>query len=570
MTLLRRGVRTWRSEQPHVRRQLQFAVVFVITVVGLLVTGLTPTSWNALFSAIVCLLVTTVAAAVFPWRRIAVPWRLVIPLGSMLAVGLLRAGTGEGASPYGFLIILPALAVGAESRKRWPLLLVAVGCDLVVFLPYLVLANAGPFTSEILLRGLFTPFIATLAALAVHELTRSVRERIVSMRELQQEQERLLRRTQRDAEELVETSRALRGARDAFGSVLDAVTEQSIIATDRDGIIRIFNPGAEKLLGVRRADVLGARHVTDFHLPAELAEQDEAGRSGFRALVAEATEGRPVVLDRTYLAGDGHEITVHLAVTPRYDQRGKVIGFLFVATDMTEAKEIARVKDEFVSLISHELRTPLSSILGYLELIMDDEDNPLNDEQVQYLTIVDRNANRLLRLVGDLLFAAQVEAGKFAIEKSAVDLVAVIAAAAETAMPAAASAGVRMESALPQAPVLVNGDAVRLGQACDNLLSNAVKFTPNGGEVCISLAVDEDGRTAVIEVRDTGYGISADEVESLGTRFFRASTAAHHAISGIGLGLSITRAIVLAHHGEMAVRSVEGSGTTFSVRLPVG
>ena len=119
-------------------------------------------------------------------------------------------------------------------------------------------------------------------------------------------------------------------------------------------------------------------------------------------------------------------MAVQVAATPRLDENGHRVGFIFVATDMTQAREFARLKDEFVGLISHELRTPLSSILGYLELMRDDEDAPLSEEQLQYLGVAERNAHRLLRLVGDLLFTAQVESGRFPLDIKDVELGAVV------------------------------------------------------------------------------------------------------------------------------------------------
>jgi signal transduction histidine kinase len=113
----------------------------------------------------------------------------------------------------------------------------------------------------------------------------------------------------------------------------------------------------------------------------------------------------------------------------------------------------------------------------------------------------------------------------------------------------------------------VLGDAQRLGQACDNLISNAIKFTPRGGSVTVSLEVI-DGK-AVITVSDTGMGIPEDELDKLFARFFRASTATRAAVPGVGLGLSITRAIVIAHHGELTVESEVGVGTHFIMKLPV-
>jgi signal transduction histidine kinase len=266
------------------------------------------------------------------------------------------------------------------------------------------------------------------------------------------------------------------------------------------------------------------------------------------------------------LGADGTRIPVHLTVTARRDTSGAIVGYMFVATNMTEAVEVARLKDEFVSLISHELRTPLSSILGYLELLREEETAELTTTQLQYVAVAERNAHRLLRLVGDLLFTAQVEAGSFHLDKRELDLALIVAASAESVSPAAASAGVTVVADIA-AGVIVEGDPVRLGQAVDNLMSNAIKYTPRGGTVTLGLAVD--GPQAVVTVADDGMGIAADEMDKLFGRFFRATTATTNAVPGIGLGLTITRAIVTAHRGEMRVASEEGIGTSFSFTLPL-
>jgi PAS domain S-box-containing protein len=185
-------------------------------------------------------------------------------------------------------------------------------------------------------------------------------------------------------------------------SVIDAVTEQAIIGTDPDGVIRVWNPGAEKMLGLPRPEVVRKRSIVEFHLPEELEREADSNGSapGLAALVHAAQEHGSDVRDWTYVAADGQQRTVSVAVTPRTDDRGAHAGWNFVGTDMTEARATERMKDQFVSLISHELRTPLTSILGYLELVLEDE-QLLTDEQRTYLTTVERNADRLLRLVGD-------------------------------------------------------------------------------------------------------------------------------------------------------------------------
>jgi PAS domain S-box-containing protein len=377
-------------------------------------------------------------------------------------------------------------------------------------------------------------------------------------------------------DELQVATRMLQARAQTMTSVIDAVTEQSIIGTDVDGVIRVWNPGAERMLGLPRADVVRRRSITEFHLPEEL---DDAG-GGLAALVRTAQEQGSDVRDWTYVAADGAELTVSVAVTPRTDDRGVHAGWNFVGTDMTEARATERMKDQFVSLISHELRTPLTSILGYLELVLDDPD--LGEESRAHLGTVERNAQRLLRLVGDLLFTAQVDAGRFSLQPADVDLADVVRAAEETVRVTAAATGVEVLVDVPDGGLVVHGDAVRLGQACDNLVSNAVKFTPAGGRVTLALrsawrtadgaVVDAPQDDAVpvarLTVSDTGIGIPAGEQGQLFARFFRASTARRHAVPGVGLGLAITRAIAAAHDGTLEVASVEGRGTTFTLTLP--
>jgi signal transduction histidine kinase len=291
-----------------------------------------------------------------------------------------------------------------------------------------------------------------------------------------------------------------------------------------------------------------------------------SGMDDFSALVDTVRAGYADVRDWTYVRADGKQVPVQVAATPRLDENGHRVGFIFVATDMTQAREFARLKDEFVGLISHELRTPLSSILGYLELMRDDDEAPLSQEQLQYLGVAERNAHRLLRLVGDLLFTAQVESGRFPIDITDAELRSVVGASVESATPVAATAGVELVCDVPDETVEVRGDTVRLGQAVDNLVSNALKFTPSGGRVTVSLR--REGDEAVVAVTDTGIGIPAVELSQLSQRFFRASTATRNAVPGVGLGLTITKAIVTAHGGRLDIASEEGVGTSISLRLP--
>ena len=228
--------------------------------------------------------------------------------------------------------------------------------------------------------------------------------------------------------------------------------------------------------------------------------------------------------------------------------------------------ELDRLKDSLIASVSHELRTPLTSIGGYAELLLEGEAGELTGHQERFIKVINRNARRLLRVVGDLLFAAEVDAGKLSLERRDVDLAELARECADAARPSADSKGVTLHLEDEAVPA-VRGDYSRLGQLLDNLISNAIKFTPEGGRVDVRLSATPG--TAVVEVADTGIGIAAGEQDNLFERFFRTTGATDRAIQGTGLGLSIARAIAELHGGTITFRSEEGAGTTFRVELPL-
>ena len=232
---------------------------------------------------------------------------------------------------------------------------------------------------------------------------------------------------------------------------------------------------------------------------------------------------------------------------------------------LEELKGLDRLKDEFVASVSHELRTPLTSIRGYLELVLDGEAGELKPEQRNFLAVVDRNTERLLRLVSDLLDVAQIESGRLALDVDEEDLSQFVAEAVEAARPVALDRGIDLELQT-NGGARVRIDRTRLAQVLDNLLSNALKFTDPGGRV--DVRVSAPNGVVAVEVADTGMGISPDEQAKLFQRFYRTAAAGEHAIPGTGLGLWISKAIVEAHGGEIAVDSGVGRGTTFRVELP--
>jgi PAS domain S-box-containing protein len=367
-------------------------------------------------------------------------------------------------------------------------------------------------------------------------------------------------------------------ARLKLGAIVESVPD-AIIGTDLEDRVTSWNPGAESLYGFAAEEALG--QVFAFHLPPD--------RAGERTeLVARVAKGEALRNFETVRARkDGTLLDISLTISPIQDASGTLVGFATIAQDITARKrteeererllheledqnerlrELDRLKDEFVALVSHELRTPLTSIRGYLELVLEGEAGDLTDDQRQFLGVVERNAHRLLALVGDLLFLAQIEAGRLSLEVGAVDLSAIAAESVETARPIAEEKGITLT--LATGPLaLVAGDRARLAQLLDNLISNGVKFTPAGGRV--DVRVRGQRGQALVEVRDTGMGIPSDEQVHLFERFFRTAQATEQAIPGTGLGLAISKAIVHGHGGQITVASAEGSGTTFRVSIPI-
>jgi len=238
---------------------------------------------------------------------------------------------------------------------------------------------------------------------------------------------------------------------------------------------------------------------------------------------------------------------------------------------IAQLRELDEAKNALVSTVSHELRTPLTSISGYVEMLLDGDGGALPPTATEMLQVVDRNATRLRSLIEDLLTQSRIEAGRLRTTVTRIDLHEVLTDVTSSIEPIAESGGVELRTQLPEPGTLcIEGDLRQLEQAVTNLLANAVKFTPAGGRVdLVAEAADPSGLEADIIVRDTGIGIPRNELPQLFDRFFRASNAAEAQIPGTGLGLTIVHEIVLAHGGQLDVKSEVGVGTTFRIRLPL-
>ena len=229
--------------------------------------------------------------------------------------------------------------------------------------------------------------------------------------------------------------------------------------------------------------------------------------------------------------------------------------------------ELARTKDEFLTMVTHELRNPLSVITSTAALFDDELDELTGEQQRGYLRIIARNAQRLAVMADDLLDLARLESGHLAMDPTATDLCDVIAQAVQAH--AAPAAGKRLTIVLNLPEQLdLHGDPQRLRQVADNLLSNAIKYTPAGGTITITAGLDGTGQTITWTIADTGIGIPQAEQSRLFRRFYRASTAVAKRIPGTGLGLVITRTIIECHHGTITLARHSGPGTTFTIELP--
>lgn len=508
---------------------------------------------------------------------------LIIPMVDIVGFGMFRSGTGGVHSLFGALILIPVVWLATAPGVRY-VVLVALLTSLNYMLPYFA---APPTTGIEWLRGVISPLVFAAVAAVINELSRQQRRRVEEAERLAEERTRAIELNETMIEQLQAGEKEYQALLCSFESLWSSITAQAIFASDTHGRVQAWTPGAERLFGFTEQQAIGNVSVDRFfpasalqsltddypliaatsacETPSATLDQTNVA-DGIRALFSATDMSVALEVDLDVLTGAGHTVPARVTVTQRRDGTGEQLGYLLVITDESRNAEVVRMKDEFVGMVSHELRTPLSSIIGFLDLLQNDPEQPLSPDQGDFVEVIDRNAKRLLALVGDLLFTAQVESGSFPLTLSEFDLLQSLAAAVQSAQPNALRGGVELVMELPEAPLTISGDPTRIGQAIDNLLSNAIKFTPKGGRVIIGAR--GSGDNVELWVRDTGLGIPQDELGQLFTRFFRASTATRNAVPGIGLGLTIIRAIVIAHGGSVSVKSDEGEGTEFQVSLP--
>jgi len=325
----------------------------------------------------------------------------------------------------------------------------------------------------------------------------------------------------------------------------------AVIATDRTGKVMLLNRAAEELLQIGRDQAQGrlAREVlTDRRLVAMLEDATARGQV--------AAEELP--------AGAHHDRVIEAHCAPITGDESDVIGAVAVLRDVTVLRHTERLRRELTANVSHELRTPLTSIKGFAETLLH---GALKDEaaSVRFLTIIDSEANRLVKLVDDLLDLSRLESKGATLEVGAVDLGQLVAHTVDRLRPLAEESRLTLAYRGPS-EVQVLADADRLEQVLTNLIDNALKYSAPGGRVDVAILPNDHEVT--VTITDTGRGIPPDDLPHVFERFYRADRSRTRGSGGTGLGLAIAKHVVEAHGGVIGVRSRLGEGTTFLFTLP--
>jgi PAS domain S-box-containing protein len=356
--------------------------------------------------------------------------------------------------------------------------------------------------------------------------------------------------------------------RDEVQARLAAIVQSSddaIISKSLDGVIQSWNAAAERVYGYSAAEAVG-RSILLFIPPERHAEEQH--------ILARLRAGQRVEhFDTVRLTKDGRHVEVSLTVSPVRDAHGRIIGASKVARDIGTRKQAERAlaeanrnKDAFLAMLAHELRNPLAPIASALQLFgMVD---PASTQAREARAIMQRQLEHLVRLVDDLMDVSRITRGKIDMRREAQSLNAILLSAVETARPAIEAGRHRFSISLPQEPLRVQADFVRLGQVVSNLLTNAAKYTDPGGQIALQAAAE--GGSAVIRVRDNGIGIEPEMLPRVFDMFAQLEQGATRSKGGLGIGLALARALVQLHGGALEGYSRgPGTGAEFVVRLPL-
>ena len=354
---------------------------------------------------------------------------------------------------------------------------------------------------------------------------------------------------------------ALQAERDRLHAILNNIGD-AVVVTDAEARIEYVNPAWERLNGFQAAEAMGTRLtlVGGGETPRELTPK-------MQAAVNEGKIWRGETVNRRE---DGTVYDAAVTVAPIRDETGRIVNLVGVQHDISNLKEIDRMKSQFVSDVSHELRTPLTNIRLYLDLITSTQDPARTS---RYLETMDRETTRLGTLIEDLLSLSRLEAGTVAFNPAPTDINRLLQALVADRSALAASRGLQLSLECdPNLPPVV-GDERLLTQVFTNLLTNSLNYTPEGGTVTLRsrLCTSDGSEWVTAEVEDNGLGIPSDELPMVFRRFYRGRASREATAPGTGLGLAICKEILDRHAGRIEAESdgVPGRGARFTVWLPL-
>jgi two-component system, NtrC family, sensor histidine kinase KinB len=484
----------------------------------------------------------TVLALVVDWDDRAPAWHALVPVLDMIAVALLRDEMRDSSIAVSLLVLIPVLWLAARLRLCGVAISVAA-VTVLIALPALV--RAPHVDSLEIAHSLLLPFIV----LQIGLLTTGALK-------LLDGQNHRLAAALTEKESLLEEAAA---SEQLLGTIIDSV-EMGIVVVDRDGHDLMWNRAQHRIHALATPEDIADPDETQLlvRYPGTSTPIPPAQRPVRRAVLQETFDN--YVVD---IGPPGREsVSFSCSARQFLNRQGTRAGAVVVFSDVTSYIETVRSQERFVAAVSHELRTPLTSVIGYLELARDDLD--LSKEIASYLQVAHRNAEQLLLIVQDLLADQVARSGTQELALRPRRLSEIAQQTAESFALRAEEDGIVLELDLEETPELPL-DAQRLQQAVGNLLSNALKYTPRGGTVQLRTCVH--GSQVELNVIDSGIGMSDHEQTNLFTPYYRTRTARDSAITGHGIGLSLTRQIVVAHGGQISVRSRPGEGSAFTLHF---
>ena len=350
-------------------------------------------------------------------------------------------------------------------------------------------------------------------------------------------------------------------------------TYDHVVITDPDGIVLYANKSVERITGFQINEILGkkagSKELWGGLMPLETYQLM------WKTI---KTDKKPFISEVTNKRKNGEQYTAQATINPVLGRGGEVIFFVGVERDITHEKEVDKVKTEFVSLASHQLRTPLSAINWYAEMLLNGDAGKLSTDQQDFVQEIYKGNQRMVNLVNSLLNVSRLELGTFAVETTNVDLKQLIQEELKELQPKIAAAQHTVNAAISPDVPTIKADGNLLGMVVQNLLSNAVKYTPNKGQIEVTLrnvkAHEVVGKypsqedSILFSVKDNGYGIPASQQDRIFTKLFRADNIAEKDVEGTGLGLYIVKEIVELAEGQIWFESAENQGTNFLVLIP--